>query len=130
VQLAGVYGVISYFMGTSLGRTGTFRLIGYSWPLFWIALPYLLSRSGLNIRFAENLFLVTASLVTAWIPNLSNFVGLNHTVTFWLFGIPILYVATAVCLNRIELRPRSSAGACFLIPPLNVKTAGSRAKED
>jgi hypothetical protein len=104
VQLAFAYGLISYFLGLTVGRSGTFRLIGYAWPLYWIALPYFLSKTKFRFSTAEIAFLILASLVTAWIPNLEGLGGLDKKVTFWLLGVPFLYGATAICFCRIMQR--------------------------
>jgi hypothetical protein len=42
IQVVFVYGLLSYFLGTSIGDWID-RLIGYGWPLFWIAVPYILA---------------------------------------------------------------------------------------
>lgn len=39
VQLALIAGFIYWLSVPFAGRSG-FRLIGYAWPLFWIAIPY------------------------------------------------------------------------------------------
>ena len=104
VQLAFYYGLISYVLGTSLGRTFASRMIGYGWPLFWIVLPYLFLQAGLKIRLEEKVFLISASLLTAWLPNLEGLDGLDQRVTFWLLGIPVLYMGTALCLDRVRNR--------------------------
>lgn len=44
-----IYGTISFLMAPLLGETFV-RLYGYGWPLFLVALPRLLGRSGANFR--------------------------------------------------------------------------------
>jgi hypothetical protein len=107
VKLAFYYGVIAYFLGTSLGRTFAFRMIAYAWPIFWIAMPYLFLQAKLKIYFWEKVFLIAASLLTAWIPNLEGLDGLHESMGYWAISIVALYIGTAVCLNRIRRRSKS-----------------------
>ena len=104
LQIAFFYGIICYFLGTSLGRTGTFRLIGYSWPLYWLALPWLLSGARLKIRVEEIVFLFASSILLAYLPNLTGFMSPDRLVTFWLLSIPLLYVLMDFCLAAIRRR--------------------------
>ncbi len=53
IQVVFVYGLISYFLGTSIGDWVD-RLIGYGWPLFWIGVPYILAM--MKHRHADRLF--------------------------------------------------------------------------
>ena len=67
VQLAGVYGLLAYLLGTSVGDWID-RLIGDGWPLFWLALPWLLAR----VRERRGAFPLAACLLSlsllAWLP--------------------------------------------------------------
>ena len=106
MTIAFVYGLVSYFLGTTVGRSGTFRLVGYAWPLFWIVLPYMFARAQVKFGRWEITFLAAAFLLVAWMPNLENLEGIARGVTWWLLLIPILYVASALVLKR----HRPSAG--------------------
>ena len=107
VQIAFVYGLISCLLGTSLG-TGVFRLVGYGWPLFWLALPYLLLKCNLDFQRRDVLLLVIYSLVAAWLPNAQGLRDPSPQYTLWLLGLPLLYFASARCLAKLEARPTLS----------------------
>jgi hypothetical protein len=110
VQIAIIYGLIAYFLGTSVGRTGTFRLVGYAWPAFWIALPYMFHRAKIKMTALEIILLAASSLLVAWIPNLEGMSGIVRRVTFWLLIIPAIYLGTAFYLRSNRWRfPRKSA---------------------
>jgi hypothetical protein len=69
IQVAFVYGLIAFFLGTSVGD-GVERLIGYGWPLFWIGVPYLLAvmkQQRMDLLFKQSL---VSFWIVAWIPTL------------------------------------------------------------
>ena len=101
LQITFVYGLLAFLSGTSLGRTGTSRLIGYAWPLFWIALPCLVLQAKIKLRVVEAWFLIILSLIITWVPNFAGFWGQELRARIGLMAIPLLYIATIYCLNRI-----------------------------
>jgi hypothetical protein len=82
LRFALVYGVISFLMAPLLGET-FLRLCAYGWPLFLIALPLLLGRSGANFTssWAATIFVVLHGCV-AWL-------------MMWAFPKPLFAVALA-----------------------------------
>lgn len=61
-----LYGSLSFLLGTSLGAS-VGRLVGYGWPVFWIALPALLDlMPSLDRKF--RLGLLACHLLAAWLP--------------------------------------------------------------
>ena len=69
IQIAFFYGVLSYLLGTSVGNW-TERLIGHGWPAFWIALPFLLHRSGILLSQHKAVWLPALYVATCWLPAL------------------------------------------------------------
>ena len=66
VSIAAVYGLVYYFLGVSAG-TGVARMVGYSWPAFLLATPFLM---GVFFETNKN-FIVKLSLIqllVAWLP--------------------------------------------------------------
>jgi hypothetical protein len=104
VQLACVYGLISYLLGTSLGYA-TYRLIGYGWPLFWVALPFLLGQVSGQFRSLEAWLLMGCFLMVAWLPNVTGFWDLNRCYSLWLLLIPAVYGVVIWRLRLILTRP-------------------------
>jgi hypothetical protein len=103
MQIVFAYGLVSYLLGTSLGANTT-RLIGYGWPLFWLGLPYLWAKSGLGNRIRDAALLISSSFVVAWIPNFEGLRDSPDIFKIWLLGIPVLWVVSSVCLNRLMNR--------------------------
>jgi hypothetical protein len=97
VQLALVYGVLSYFLGVMLGNW-VFRLVGYGWPAFWIALPFLLVRTGFRPPWWKALLLLACFWTVSWMPSL-----MQESSRHWTLIPPVvigLSIITAVCLLR------------------------------
>ncbi len=86
VQLAMVYGVLSYFLGVSLGNW-VFRLVGYGWPAFWIALPYLLVRTGYRPPTWKAAALIGCFLTSSWLLSL-----MQESVYHWTVILPVTAV--------------------------------------
>jgi hypothetical protein len=72
IELAATYGLICYILGPSLGNL-TDRLVGFGWPLFWIALPWLVREAGLSLRQREWSLLGLCYLSCAWWPSIMGF---------------------------------------------------------
>jgi hypothetical protein len=95
IQLALVYGVLSYFLGVMLGNW-VFRLIGYGWPAFWIALPILLVRLGYRPPLWKAIVLLACFWITSWMPSLMHESSLHWTMIPPVVGV--LDVVTIACL--------------------------------
>lgn len=74
LTVALTYGLISFFIGTSVGASVE-RLIGYGWPCFWIAAPVLLFEYFHIGQKSTNKLLVFY-LIACWTPWLVN--NLNY----------------------------------------------------
>jgi hypothetical protein len=72
IQVTAIYGLICYVLGPSLGNLID-RLVGYGWPLFWIALPWLVREAGLRLRQRDWYMLGVCYLFCAWWPSLIGF---------------------------------------------------------
>ena len=87
ISVALLYGLLSFVIGTSLGASVD-RLIGYGWPCFWIACPFLLKQHHHDDRkFIIMFFLI--NLLAAWLPML---VG-SFSSRSALLSIPVLCVS-------------------------------------
>ena len=60
-----IYGSISFIMTPILGSS-IYRLIGYSWPIFWIGLPFLLKNNNVE-KIHINRF-IYSSFIICWTP--------------------------------------------------------------
>jgi hypothetical protein len=68
--IALIYGLLSFFVGPMTGAS-VGRLIGYGWPCFFVAFPFILRRRySLDRKFMFRLF--AASIIAAWLPYLSD----------------------------------------------------------
>jgi hypothetical protein len=67
IQLALVYGLVSFFLGTSLGDWVE-RLVGYGWPAFWLALPYLIRKAEWKFCRTDLIWLFGGYLLVCWLP--------------------------------------------------------------
>ncbi len=99
LRFALLYGAVSFVAAPLLGEV-FLRLFGYGWPLFLVALPLLLGRSGWNFT-------------SMWAA--AAFVGLHGYLAWaivWAYPQPLLAVA-AVCwiLGWLLLRKTFIAGA-------------------
>jgi hypothetical protein len=104
IQIAFVYGLIAYFLGTSVGD-GVDRLIGYGWPLFWIGVPYILAvmkQHHRDLLVKQSLF---SLWIVAWIPT---FLGYTRFTSFStgmlaLFAVTVAYGLTWRCFRNHEV---------------------------
>jgi len=94
------YGFFSFILGPVLGPGG-FRLMAYGWPLFWIALPFLLAPS---LRFGkkEKISLLTIHCLVIWLPFLFHHIPLStNMASFSVFLFVVgLYSASFSILIR------------------------------
>jgi len=67
VQVAFVYGLIAFFLGTSIGDWVD-RLVGYGWPLFWIGVPYILAVMKQHGKLAFFKWSLLSLWAVPWIP--------------------------------------------------------------
>ena len=86
-----IYGVISFLMSPLLGETFV-RLFGYGWPLFLVALPILLGRSGANFKSG---WAAAAFVALHWFANWSMMWAfpkwmLQVGVACWMVGLIVL----------------------------------------
>jgi hypothetical protein len=94
IKLALSYGAMSYLAGPLLGDWVD-RLVGYGWPLFWIAMPYLFYRCGLTFRPWQAGLLAACYSLACWWPRLFGY-GNNRSVNPWpCFGVLLFYLITA-----------------------------------
>ena len=109
VQLVFIYGLCVYFLGTSLGDWVD-RLIGHSWPLFWICIPYLLAKRQPPFRIKETRALVLSLIIIAWLPSLLNYS--RYASNLWALAtltiLVIAYVFAAKQLRKIPNREVST----------------------
>lgn len=63
-----IYGVIAFLIGPLLGPGG-YRLMGYGWPAFWLAGPFLL-RKYFVIDSKSALYLIVYHVLLSWVPYL------------------------------------------------------------
>ena len=101
VQLAFAYGLVMYPLATALGAW-TGRLIGYAWPLFWLAGPCVFKLPGLKARPAEAAFLALCYLLVAWLPGCSGFWLASDNYPPLLLFIPVLYALALRSVARTE----------------------------
>jgi hypothetical protein len=101
VQLAFFYGLVMYPLATALGAW-TGRLIGYAWPLFWLAGPCVFKLPGLKARPAEAAFLALCYLLVAWLPGCSGFWLASDNYPPLLLFIPVLYALALRSVARTE----------------------------
>jgi|GEM_PF-1178384 len=127
VQLALVYGLISFVLGTSLGNW-TERLLGYGWPAFWIGVVYLCHRTY-RLRKSELAFLVSCYLLICWLPPLLGYTRQSNHIFCLTVLVP--YLGTFIWLKKAPPRfpekqaPEECRGefrlsgkcACFSVPP-------------
>lgn len=66
LQVAITYGMISFLMGIMVSYD-VMRLIGYAWPAFWLAVPFLLTRYA-KLNQSSLLKLLFFNAVTCWLP--------------------------------------------------------------
>ena len=66
LQVAIIYGVSSFLIGIAVSYD-VFRLIGYAWPAFWLALPALLLRYS-NLNRSSLAQLLFYQLLVCWLP--------------------------------------------------------------
>jgi len=66
LRLATLYGLLALFIAPGVSFW-LVRDIGYSWPLFWIAIPALVVKRGMITSYVVALLLVE-NLVACWIP--------------------------------------------------------------
>ncbi len=96
VELAFFYGTIAFLLGTSLGDWVE-RLIGYGWPVFWIALPYLILRARMRFCKREVVVLAVCHFLICWWPRL---VGYERTDLIPVIPVLIPCAATIFLLAR------------------------------
>ena len=72
IQVTAVYGLTCYFLGPALGNLVD-RLAGCGWPLFWIALPWLVRQAGLKFKGHDQMVLAACFLFASWWPSLIGF---------------------------------------------------------
>jgi hypothetical protein len=72
IQLAFFYGAVCFLIGPCLGNCAD-RLAGYGWPVFWIALPALLKRTGFQTTRRDLIILVSCFVLICWYPRLAGF---------------------------------------------------------
>ncbi len=113
LQLMLVYGIISYFLGTSLGAW-TSRLIGYGWPAFWLAIPCLLFQMRTPLK-ATGLW-VPCFFIISWLPNLM--AGISHVVLILPLIIVGLYGVTVASTGTAYFRGQ------FILPLHNKRNPG------
>jgi hypothetical protein len=98
IQLACVYGVLCYLVGPALGNWIE-RLVGYGWPAFWIALPWLLYRHPPKLDRGAAALLAGNFLVVAWWPSLF---GWAPDTNYALCAVGLLlYLPTVLTLRRL-----------------------------
>ena len=102
VHLALAYGLFSFAIGPLLGDW-VVRLVGYSWPAFWIALPVLFFNGRLQLKTSSGVLLCIAYWVTAWGLNLCHYFSRNANP--WP-AIPVLIIYAVVLIwMRNETEP-------------------------
>jgi hypothetical protein len=104
VELALIYGGVSFLLGPLLGAWVD-RLIGYGWPAFWIAMPFLMYSCGLKIKTWQGVVLAAGYLISCWWPR---FFGYDFSITEnpWpCFAVLAFYLATALVLRNIKPAP-------------------------
>ena len=93
-----VYGLISFIITPFLGAS-IYRLMGYSWPLFWIGLPYLLK--DYNINQAHINYFIYNSFLVSWAPPI--IYRLFHThFSYQIFSIFFSIVIYFIVHNYIK----------------------------
>jgi hypothetical protein len=115
VQLAAVYGLLSFLLGPSLGDWID-RLIGYGWPLFWIGVPYLIrhaASSGLTPALPERTSLVSLLLIS-WLPPLLGYSRYTLVLSDLaaLAFILVAYLLTWLAVRR-EFRSSTLSATVF-----------------
>jgi len=112
VQLAFAYGLVMYPLATGLGAW-TGRLIGYAWPLFWLAGPCVFKLPGLKARPADAAFLALCYLLVAWMPELSRFWHGSNNYPPVLLLIPVLYALALRSVARTETLSGQNVAAVY-----------------
>ena len=109
IELALVYGAISYVLGPLLGDW-TERLFGYAWPVFWITLPCLMLKYGPRLPARQEVLLWACYSVSCWWPRFFDY-GNNRTVNPWpSFGVLIFYLVGVLILRQVRSNDEAVAG--------------------
>jgi hypothetical protein len=106
IELALIYGVASFLMGPLLGDWVD-RLVGYGWPAFWIAMPYLFHARGLPVKTFQATLLAAGYLIVCWWPRLFGY-GNNRSTNPWpCFGVLFVYLIAGFVLGRLMTIPQT-----------------------
>ncbi len=97
IQLAFLYGLVSWLLGPVLGNWVE-RLIGYGWPVFWIALPYLICRAGWKLSRSDVIMLLGCHVLLCWLPQLT-----GHTRWAPNFFLLLLIIPYYLTLSRLAM---------------------------
>ena len=98
VLLALLIGVLFYCLGPFSGRSVD-RLVGYGWPLFWLAIP-LLDAKTLPKPIGSGLWLYLSSFFCMWWPVLIRESGVGQHGYILFSGILCCYALTWLCLEH------------------------------
>jgi hypothetical protein len=109
VRFACIYGLICFVMGPTLGNWVE-RLIGYGWPAFWVALPWLVLKYYPSLTRQEFALLAANFLLVAWWPSLFGWTP-ETNYPLCALGLLLLYLPTLAVLARLDKRQRAAAGA-------------------
>jgi hypothetical protein len=89
LKLATIYGLLAFFVAPAVSFWLE-RDIGYSWPLFWLALPALLDSCGVRASWLI-IALLFENLMASWIPYALD--------TKWNYQMPYLLFALAFAVT-------------------------------
>jgi hypothetical protein len=66
ISVALLYGLLAFVIGTSIGDS-VGRLIGYGWPCFWVAFPFILQQYHRTDRKVL-LLILSCYILASWVP--------------------------------------------------------------
>lgn len=102
IEVALVYGGISFLLAPFLGDWVD-RLVGYGWPLFWIATPWLIFADAARLAQWRAILLVVCFEFVSWWPRFFNY-GHNRSVNPWpCFGAIVFYIIAWQIMRRIHM---------------------------
>jgi hypothetical protein len=100
IELALIYGAASFLIGPLLGDSVD-RLVGYGWPAFWIAMPYLMYACGLPLKDSQLTLLTVGYSIACWWPRLLGY-GARGGNPWPSMGVLVFYFLAIALLKNIK----------------------------
>jgi hypothetical protein len=102
IEVALLYGAVSFLLGPFLGDWAD-RLVGYGWPLFWIALPCIAIPRFRTLQVWEATMVAVCYSLTSWWPRFFHY-GNDRSINPWPCSVVLLfYLITALQLRKTKV---------------------------